>query len=298
MPANHMIASFYKSRASGKLLFVAFFWLLAQQTLGQQKLKRIKSTKGLVAVWDFSEGAGIPRQAESNMGAFSLQEKNGTIERVAGGPLSGFAARFTGNSYLSLDSSLTGKLNIYGRGASVTVMAWVKWEGKGGFVAGLWNETAGGGKRQYGLFVNLPYYNGDSAVCGHISFTGKPTMPFLFSTDYSASPQIVPVGIWTCIAFTYDGTYIRSFLNGAFEARQPELIKNTKGFPGYPNGAFQSKNPYFFTDGIGNNASDFTVGAVELKRGMGNFFIGEIGGVAVFSRALKASEIKKLTELP
>jgi len=27
-------------------------------------------------------------------------------------------------------------------------MAWVKWQGKGGFVAGLWNENAGDGKRQ------------------------------------------------------------------------------------------------------------------------------------------------------
>ncbi len=292
-----MIARFYKSGTSG-LLVIIFFGLMVQQTFAQQLLKQIKSTKGLVAVWDFSEDAGMSRQAKSKMGTFSLHEKNAAIERVGGGPLSGFAAKFTGNGYLSLYSNLTGKLNIYGKAASVTVMAWVKWEGKGGFVAGLWNETADGGKRQYGLFVNLPHYNGDSAVCGHISFTGKPTPPFPFSIDYSASEQKVPVGQWSCIAFTYDGTFIRSFLKGKFIGREPEIIKNTKGFAGYAEGAFHSKNPYRFTEGLGNNGSDFTVGAVELKNGMGNFFIGEIGGVAVFSRALSANEINKLSKLP
>jgi len=289
-----MIAMFYKSRIVSTLFLMAFFGLMVQPVEGQQLLKKIKSTKGLVAVWNFSEEAGMPRHAKSNMGTFNLLEKNAAVERVTDGPLSGFAARFTGGGYLSLDSSLTGRLNINGKGAGVTVMAWVKWEGKGGFVAGLWNETAGGGKRQYGLFVNLPHYNGDSAVCGHISFFGKPTPPFPYSIDYSASQQKVPVGKWSCIALTYDGTFIPSFLNGAFIARQPELIKNTKGFPGYADGAFHSKNPYQFTEGLGNNGSDFTVGAVELKNGMGNFFIGEIGGLAVFSRALSADEIKKL----
>jgi hypothetical protein len=80
-------------------------------------------------------------------------------------------------------------------------------------------------------------------------------------------------------------------MNGIFEAREPELINNTKGFDGYPNGLTQSKNPYSFTEGIGNNGSDFTVGAVLLKAGMGNFFKGLIGGLAVFNRALTDEEI-------
>jgi len=48
--------------------------------------------------------------------------------------------------------------------------------------------------------------------------------------------------------------------------------------------------------GMGNNGSDFTVGAVLLKRGMGNFFKGQIAGLAVFNRALKESEIDRLRE--
>lgn len=58
----------------------------------------------------------------------------------------------------------------------------------------------------------------------------------------------------------------------------------------------QSKNPYYFPDGMGNNGSDFTVGAVLLKAGMGNFFKGQIGGLAVFDRTLSDAELKKLSD--
>jgi hypothetical protein len=47
---------------------------------------------------------------------------------------------------------------------------------------------------------------------------------------------------------------------------------------------------------LGNNGSDFTVGAVLLKSGMGNFFKGQIGGLAVYDRALSAKELKQLAE--
>ena len=99
---------------------------------------------------------------------------------------------------------------------------------------------------------------------------------------------------WHCIAFTYDGTHIKSFLDGEFQAREPEIINHTKGFEGYPQGLTQSKNPYFFPDGMGDNGSDFTVGAVMLSSGMGNFFYGQIGGLAVFDRALTEEEIADL----
>ena len=93
------------------------------------------------------------------------------------------------------------------------------------------------------------------------------------------------------MAFTYDGKYIRSYFDGKFKTRPKELIDHTKGFPGYPDGVVQSKNPYYFPDGIGDNGSDFTIGAVLLKSGMGNFFKGKIGGLAVYNRALNDAEI-------
>ncbi|MEZ5105636.1 MAG: LamG-like jellyroll fold domain-containing protein [Draconibacterium sp.] len=266
----------------------------AQTNNNSEKISKLKKTSGLVALWDFKEKEGKSRKSVVNS-KFPLLEHDGTIPRVKEGPLSGYSAKFGNKAFLSLENRKTGDLNIYGANQGVTVLAWVKWEGNTGFVGGMWNEYQDGGKRQYGLFVSLPHYNGADQVCGHISRTGKPTPPFPYSIDYSASKQKVAKNEWQCIALTYDGEYIKSFLNGEFQEREPELINHTKGFEGYPDGLIQSKNPYYFPDGMGNNGSDFTVGAVLLKSGMGNFYRGLIGGLAVFDRALTENEIKELS---
>jgi hypothetical protein len=284
------------------LLIQIIVFLLGQSLVGQHSLAypnkalidRIKSTNGFIALWPFNEKPGKDRKAVGDH-VYALKESREKIARINEGPVSGYSIRLDGTNYFSLTHSQTEKLNIFGEKKGVTVIAWIKWSGEQtGFIGGLWNEYQDGGKRQYGLFISLPYYNGKDQVCGHISKTGKPTPPFPYSMDYSASGQIVPKNEWCCAAFTYDGRYIKSYLNGEFESRDPELINNTIGFEGYPDGLVQSKNPYLFPDGIGNNGSDFTVGAVLLKSGMGNFFKGLIGGLAVFDRALTDSEIKKL----
>lgn len=266
-----------------------------QKKLNPALAERIKAEESLVALWDFHERPGKARNA-FGVNAFPLTESGGKIDRIQEGPLSGYSAKMDGTSFFVLSNSRTGALNISGKNTGVTVMAWVKWTGEQtGFVGGMWNEYEDGGKRQYGLFVSLPYYNGKDQVCGHISRTGKPTPPFPYSIDYSASRQLVPKNEWSCVAFTYDGAFIRSYVNGKFEARDPERINNTAGFEGYPDGLVQSKNPYYFPDGMGDNGSDFTVGAVLLKRGMGNFFKGLIGGLAVFDRALSEEEMLYLS---
>ena len=288
-----MILNIKHILGSSLLLLIGSLPLQAQpfSKANPELVQRIISTKDLVALWDFKEQEGQARKARGT-GEYPLKELDGTLPRTDEGPLSGFSAKFGNKAYLCLPKEQTGKLNIFGKDRGVTVVAWVKWTGEQtGFVGGMWNEYKDGGKRQYGLFLSLPYYNGRNQVCGHISSTGRPTPPFPFSIDYAASKQEVPANIWVCVAFTYDGKYIRSFLNGKLEAREAELIDHTKGFEGYPEGLTQSKNPYLFTDGIGNNGSDFTVGAVLLKTGMGNFFHGQIGGLAVFNRALTESEL-------
>ncbi len=287
-----------------KIHFLLFFQVLTTCIVfGQESSSnsqanysaRIRSVDGLVAVWDFKEKSGRSRKAHGAR-KFPLKEANGKVERINDGPLSGYSALFSGQAYLSIENARTKELNIYGSAQGVTIVAWVKWSGGTGFVGGMWNEYAEGGKRQYGLFVSLPYYNGADQVCGHVSLTGKPTPPFPYSIDYSASKQKVKMNEWQCIAFTYDGTLIKSYLNGSFEAREPELIDHTKGFEGYKDGIIQSKNPYHYPEGMGNNGSDFTVGAVLLKSGMGNFFKGQIGGLAVFNRALSDQEVAILSK--
>ncbi len=297
MPMHSIIFRFFQDRM-GVLLMIFCLVNFSIHGLSQtpyqfnKKLsKSILKQKGLVVLWDFKETAGNPRLS-SGEGTFSLIEANGPMKRIDEGPLSGYAIEMNGSQYLKIDHSKTGKLNIHGKNQGVTVCAWVKWTGQQtGFVGGMWNEYQDGGKRQYGLFVSLPHYNGRDQVCGHISNTGKPTPPFPYSSDYAASKQKVKPGEWTFIAFTYDGTFIKSYVDGRFEKREMELIDHTTGFPGYPDGMKQVKNPFYFPDGMGDNGSDFTVGAVLLKAGMGNFFKGLLGGLAVFDRALNEKEI-------
>lgn len=267
---------------------------LSLSSQSKHKVENLTAIPGCIAVWDFVEAPGQARHSRG-LSNFPLFEKSGPIQRVAEGPLSGYSAAFDGQTYLAIPHEQTGRLNLFGTGQGVTVVAWVKWTGEQtGFIGGMWNEYADGGKRQYGLFVSLPYYNGRDQVCGHISATGKPTPPFPYSIDYAASAQRVIPNTWTCIAFTFDGQFIKAYVNGLFKKRKPELINHTTGFPGYPQGLTQSKNPYYFPEGMGNNGSDFTVGAVLLKGGMGNFFKGLLGGLVIFDRALKPKELKRI----
>lgn len=255
----------------------------------EQIFPEIAREKGLLALWDFGDSSG---KAVAGSAIYLQLKAHGANRRIPGGPLSGYALQLDGvNDYWSIPTADTKALDV----KNVTIVAWVKWSGGTGFVAGKWNESADGGRRQYGLFVSLPYYNGANQVCGHISLNGGATPPYPFSIDYSASPQEVQKDEWTCVAFTYDGRYIRSYVNGIFQPREAELIQRTAGFlPAFPRGITQVKNPYYYPDGIGSNGSDFTVGAVQLKKGMGNFFKGSIGGIAVFDRALKDKQLLRL----
>lgn len=259
-------------------------------------VRQLRKQPGLVGLWDFRsfEGAVFTDLVSRH----KLVPQNANIQQIEEGPLSGRSVELKGaGDYLSIAHSESGILDIATN--QVTVIGWVKWQGGTGFVAGKWNEYTNGGKRQYGLFVSLPHYNGRDQVCGHISKKGGPTPPFPYSIDYSASKQIVPKDEWVCVAFTYDGTYIKSYVNGKFEAREPELIDHTSGFfPDKPEGIVQVKNPYHYPDGMGLNKSDFTVGGVQLKSGIGNFFKGHIGGVAVFNRALSETEMARWAVLP
>lgn len=256
--------------------------------------KSLESIPNLIAYWDFAgddylTSQGVERATLRNSGSAMPKLIN---DATAGGR----ALRFDGDDYLYIPYAETGALNV--RSGSVTVVAWVRWTAEQtGFVAGMWNEYENGGKRQYGLFISLPHYNGANQVCGHISRTGKPTPPFPFSIDYSASRQTVPKDEWCVAAFTYDGEYIRSYLDGRFEEREEELINHTKGFEGYPDGLRQVKNPYYFPDGIGDNGSDFTVGAVFVANRIGNYFKGDIAAIAVYDRALTAEEIAKISSV-
>lgn len=227
----------------------------------------------LVSFWDFHEEAGVIREAQ---GAFpaALREVNGPIASVSGGLFHSRCAELTRGQYFVLPHDECGPLAL---SAELTVVAWVqryrKPEIECEAVAGLWNETRA--QRQYALFLDLRIHGGADNVCGHVSSLGGPTPGQKWCMDAAISSSRVPYFSWHCLAFRYDGREARTYLDGEFSER-----------PGL--------NPYAYPGPVFQGDADFTVGAVHRHGEMGNWFVGRIGGLAVFGRALESSEIAGL----
>jgi hypothetical protein len=243
----------------------------------QTNLSSLLNTPGLVSCWDFS----FPSPYVSKEGnAYSLQQGNERLSMAYEGIVGNNSVAIDEGGYLFIPREQCGGLNIYGKQAQVSVLAWVKRKQKSHVqceaVAGMWNETEK--KRQYCLFLNLRLFDSADQVCGHVSALGGATPGQQWCTDASIGSDTVAYGEWSFIAFTYDGEFIRSYLNGEMDERK-------------------DRNPYFYDQGIfdgGKNGSGFTVGAVDRLGEMGNYFTGLISGLAVFNRALSAEEIRHL----
>jgi hypothetical protein len=239
----------------------------------------IKSTNGLVCYWDF--GATDPYLSKGKH-AYRLTEGNGAMALVKDDPQDLSSIKIKEGQYLYIKRQDCPALNITGPNAEVTVLAWVKRKPKSYVqceaIAGMWNETEK--LRQYCLFLNLRLHESAGQVCGHISSVGGPTPGQKWCIDASIGQTPVPYQEWQCIAFTYNGNEITSYLNGVADLRV-------------------ETNPYPYTQGIfdgGSEGSDFTVGAVHRLGEMGNFFVGQMAALAVFNKALTAEELLNLFE--
>jgi hypothetical protein len=248
----------------------------------------IVRTPGLVAFWDFQEPAGGPR-ASKGPAALPLREAVGPVDRAGDGLFGPHAARLKVGQWFVIPRAEQGPLNIGGKAAAVTVLAWVKREKKQGAwqaVAGVWDESRG--KRQYCLFLDAAArtrsdtFTRDPSrdrVHGHVSAVGGPTPGNAVCVTYSSGGTQVPLGQWRAVAMTYDGKFSRAYVDGRLDASD-----KYNPFP-YDQGLF---------DG-GPDGADFTVGSVSVKGKPSNFYAGLIGGVAVFDRALTDDEVRALS---
>lgn len=244
------------------------------------KAAPILTTPGLITFWDFQQGGGEPRIGRGRH-AYVLEEMAGPVERVDGGVFGPYAARLAPGQWLRAPRGNCPALNLHGPKAQVTVAAWLKREtkvlvpGQCEAVAGMWNETRA--CRQYCLFLNLRIFDSADQVCGHVSGVGGPTPGQRWCMDASIGATPVPLGKWTCAAFTYDGQVAKSYFNGRLDLRD-------------------GRNPYVYELGLfdgGTDGADFTVGAVHRSNEMGNWYQGAIGGLAVFDRALTETEMQR-----
>lgn len=247
--------------------------------------------EGLVAFWDFQEEAGQPRVARGPR-PYALTEMKGPIARVkfdtaGAGPFGDHAARIKPGQWFMIERGEIGDLNIHGKETAVTVVAWIKriepvtWQA----IAGVWDETHK--QRQYCLFLNAPRgtrademkrYPLKNRIHGHVSAVGGPTPGEEFCITYSSGATEIPLQEWHCLAMTYDGRESRVYVNGKLDS-------------------LEQYNPFPYTEGLydgGKEGAPFTVGAVHRGGSWGNFFGGQIGGLAVFNRALEEKQVAAL----
>jgi hypothetical protein len=282
----------------------------------------VSNTRGLVAFWTFGEEGGQARASTGTKQKHPLAEVGGPIERIAGGPFSGYAAELNGKQYFRIPYGETGDLNISGKDAQVSMFAVVRIIDlrQSRTIAGMWSEGKGAnddtGTRQYSLLMNMPTYGGPLQLVPHISSEGGVTRradgsAFPWCADYAASVSKVPEEEWCTLGFTYDSKYIRAYINGVMEPRSLDPVKDKRDDPYFtregPGGKDRGMNPYYHGRGIFRydpklhattkpiGGADFTVGARYVTGSMlREATKGRFGGLAVFNRALTDAEMKGL----
>lgn len=281
----------------------------------------VRTTPGLVAFWTFGEEAGRPRASAGTKERLPLQEVGGPIPRIEGGPFSGFAADLNGRQYFRIPHAETGGLNISGSNAQVSLFAVVRLVNlkQSRTIAGMWSEGRGAnddtGTRQYALLMNMPAYGGPDKLTPHISSEGGVTRradgsAFPWCADYAATAGDVPTDQWCSLAFTYDGKWIRAYINGRLDEQKLDPVRHKRTDSYFtkegPGGGDRGLNPYYHGRGIFRydpakhgasriGPSDFTVGArYAVGKMLGEATIGRFGGLAVFNRALSEAEMARL----
>jgi hypothetical protein len=309
-------------RLSFALFILAVSALCARAAESSGDSAAVRAMPGLVAFWSFGEEPGQPRRSTGTPQPHPLQEVGGPIARVAGGPFSGFAAELDGKQYFRIPYAETGDLNIHGPRAQVSLFAVVRILDlrQSRTIAGMWSEGKGRdddtGTRQYALLMNMPTYGGANQLVPHISSEGGVTrradgsgLPWC--ADYAATRRPVPTETWCTLGFTYDGTYIRAYIDGVLDVRELDPVKDKRDDRYFtregPGGRDRGMNPYYHGRGIFSydpakhaatkpaGGSDFTVGArMAVGSMLREATKGRFGGLAVFNRALTDAEMARL----
>ncbi len=232
-----------------------------------------------VCRWTFQEAAGEARWSQGRE-RYALKEMAGPMARAEDGVLGPYSMEVKEGQWLNLARAECPALNFCGKGARFSVVAWVKRSpkstGECQAVAGMWNETVA--TRQYCLFLDLSIWSSEEQVCGHVSATGAPTPGYKYCMEAGIGATAVEMDEWRQVAFTFDGTWVRVYVDGQLDYR-----------PGL--------NPYYWPQAIndgGADGSDFTVGAVYRGGAMGNWFTGRLGGLAVYDEALNEGAVAGL----
>ncbi len=233
----------------------------------------IMALDGLVAFWDFATESFTCRVTGLEL---SAPTKPPAIIDAPGAPLGSHAIRLEAGQYLRLPREQCTHIDFHGDRSAFTLVSWINRgtseSGECEFIAGMWNETRM--KRQYGLFLNNRIWGGEDKICAHVSATGGVSTGFRCCFDAAMGAGKIEGGRWTTVAMSFGGGEARAWQNGRLDG-------------------LSEVNPYRLAAPIfdgGPVGSEFTVGSVHHHGSMGNQFVGEIAGIAIFARELTPAE--------
>ena len=261
---------------------------------GETRRAAPAAVPGLLAFWDFQEPAGA-RRVSTGKYQYPLAERNGPIARVEDGLFGPYAVDFEPGQWMTLPHDRAPGLDLHGDDQQVSVVAWVKrqsdrhWQ----FIGGMWNERDHA--RQYGLFLSGAWRTdwttyerarADNQAMGYVSPLGGATPGHPFAFDYATGGTPIPKGRWAMIGYTFDGEWIRVYVDGELDAAG-------------------NYNPFRFGGGIHDGGSDFTVAQRAVPKWPDypegrptneTGFDGRLAGLAVYGRALTPAEMRTLYE--
>ena len=288
---------------------------------------------GLVSFWDFQEVKG-PFVAKLGSSPYKLHGQTFDhdrrvfrpvdVERVndapPGRPFGPRSASIDSGQFLVVPNTSTAApfLDIHGDNATLSLVVWARADmrferGKAtsgslnfGHLAGIWSEPLGA--RRYVIFGRAPRghpINGSSHLDVEVSRTGINSPPCRWSISYAVGSAHVRYGDWNMLALTFDGSAIRSYVNGTLDTRSPhrlhpasdpcnETWANPASIDIWTNRSRWGPGG----DPRTRNQTDFAVGGQKGKpgSGIGHPWTGRVGGLAVYSRALTASELQAMAK--
>ena len=256
-----------------------------------------ESIPNLVTFWDFQKKKnGAVNYKSRGAHGYVLKEMNGELKTEGEGVFGPTSLRINRGQWLMIPRKDCPALNIHGK-QEVSVVAWIKRNGDNTwhYIAGMWNERDA--QRQYALFTNahkqtdyrtLDRTDARYQTHGYVSDSGGATTnrPYCFS--YASGKEKLQKEKWYMIAFTYDQKQIKVYVDGQLDTNA-------------------TYNPFLWDKPIfsgGDLGSDFTVAQRALPKWPGypqvvnpthgEGFDGVLGGLAVYNRALTATEMNGL----
>jgi hypothetical protein len=233
---------------SKKLFYlVSFVLVLGLANTSVVSAIDLDTDPALVGWWTFDEGSGnIAADSSGNGNDGTL---NGPVEWTADGKVGG-AMKFTGPyNYIQIQDSPSLDMTD-----EITIAAWINpsWTGNNRIM----QKSSGGGDNQYRLLKEW----GDNMVFH---------LPGL-SPDRLEFPGLPPLGEWTHLAATYDGSSMKVYYDGVVVGEMDASGQ------------------------LGTSDGTLTIGTKHETAPAGDEFNGMLDDIRIYNRALSVSEIKQL----